>query len=198
MSGYEVEFLPGEEENLKELKSEVDKIVLGQHFIYDDDKTLKIFKRKSHFSDKELLRYAEYIEKAMELGIPDIVAHPDLFLRGRNFFGEIEKEVVNRICKASQKYNIPLEINLNNIFGKTYYRDKKLNNLSLEEQRKELSQVEYPNKDFWQIASNYNIKVLYGIDAHHRGQVLLWNELVKLANEILGKEIIEKLNFIDE
>ena len=40
--GYEVEYLPGEEENLKELKEETDKIILGQHFIYDDNKNLKI------------------------------------------------------------------------------------------------------------------------------------------------------------
>lgn len=198
MSGYEVEFLPGEEENLKELKSEVDKIILGQHFIYNDDKDLKIFNSENHFTDKELLRYAEYIEKAMEHGIPDIIAHPDLFLRGRKGFFEIEQEVTNRICRASEKYNVPLEINLNNIFGKTYYRDRKLNNLSFEEQRKQLKKVGYPNKDFWEIASNYNIKVLFGIDAHHRGQILLWKELVKLADELLGKEIMNKLNFIEE
>ena len=43
-SGYEVEYLPGQEDNLLELKAETDKIVLGQHFIYDDDgRTLKIF-----------------------------------------------------------------------------------------------------------------------------------------------------------
>ena len=41
--GYEVEYLPGEEENIKELKEETDKIILGQHFIYDDNKNLKIF-----------------------------------------------------------------------------------------------------------------------------------------------------------
>lgn len=34
--GYEVEFLPGEEKNIEELKEETDKIVLGQHFIYDE------------------------------------------------------------------------------------------------------------------------------------------------------------------
>lgn len=42
-SGYEVEYLPGEEDNLKELKNETDKLILGQHFIYDDNRNLKIF-----------------------------------------------------------------------------------------------------------------------------------------------------------
>ena len=49
-TGFEVEYLPGEEKNLLILKSETDKIILGQHFIYDDDKNLKTF-RNNNFSD---------------------------------------------------------------------------------------------------------------------------------------------------
>ena len=42
-TGYEVEYLPGEEDNLMELKAETDKLILGQHFIYADNmKDLKI------------------------------------------------------------------------------------------------------------------------------------------------------------
>lgn len=100
-TGYEVEYLPGEEENIKELKQETDKIILGQHFIYDNNK--------------------------------------------------------------------PTEI---------------------------LTTDEFTTEEFWKIATKYNIKVLYGIDVHHRGQILLWNELIELAHEVLGKEIIEQLNFM--
>lgn len=39
---------------------------------------------------------------------------------------------------------------------------------------------------------------LYGLDVHHRGQISLYKELVEMANEIIGKDIIEKLNFIEE
>lgn len=196
-SGYEVEYLPGEEENIKELKEETDKIVLGQHFIYDNNKNLKIF-GKYDFSDEELIRYAEYIEKAMELNIPDIIAHPDLFMFRRKNFGEIEENVSNKICQAAEKYDVPLEINLNNIFANTYYENRRLNHLPIEKQKENLYKVVYPCREFWNIAAKYNIKTLYGIDAHHRGQILLWNELLELSNEILGKEIIQKLNFIEE
>lgn len=196
-TGFEVEYLPGEEENIKELKEEVDKIVLGQHFVYDDNKNLKVF-RIDMFSDKELERYGEYIEKAMSLGIPDIVAHPDIFMLGRNGFGEKEAEVTKVICKASEKYNIPLEINLNDIFHKTYRENKKLNNDSIEKQKEKLYRAYYPCRQFWEIATNYNIKVLYGIDAHFRGQIPLFNELVLLANEIIGEDTIKKLDFIEE
>ena len=74
--------MPGEEENIRELKDETDILVLGQHFIYKDRETLEIVKTDD-FTTEELLEYANYIEKAMELGIPDIVAHPDFFMRKR-------------------------------------------------------------------------------------------------------------------
>ena len=37
-TGFEVEYLPGQEDNLLELKNETDKIILGQHFVYNDKK----------------------------------------------------------------------------------------------------------------------------------------------------------------
>lgn len=196
-SGFETEYLPDDEKNILELKKETDKIILGQHFIYDDNKKLKIF-GKEDFTENELIRYAKYIDNAMKKNIPDIIAHPDIYMLRRKKFGTIESNVANMICESSQKYNIPLEINLNNIFSKTYYRNRKLNRLSIENQKEELKNVVYPCKEFWKIATNYNIKVLYGIDAHHKGQILLWNELIQLANEILGKEIIKELNFLEK
>lgn len=196
-SGYEVEYLPGEEENLKELKEEVDKIVLGQHFIYGDNKEILIV-GKDKFSDEELMRYAEYIESAMKKQIPDIIAHPDFYMLKRDRFGEIERRTAEKICKAAEKYNTPLEINLNKIFQKTYWDNKILNNNPIEEQRKKLNKVSYPCREFWEIASQYDIKVLYGLDVHHRGHILLFNELIELAYEIIGKETMGKLNFIEE
>ena len=196
-SGYEVEYLPGEEENLKELKEEVEKIVLGQHFIYGDNKELLII-GKNKLLDKELMRYAEYVEKAMENNIPDIIAHPDLYMLKRENFGEIEKKVAEKICQAAEKYNIPLEINLNKIFRKTYFDNEILNNKPIEEQRKKLNEVQYPCREFWEIVSKYDIKVLYGLDAHHRGHILLFHKLIELACEIIGMETIEKLKFIEK
>lgn len=196
-SGYEVEYLPEQEENLKELKEETDKIILGQHFIYDNDKKLKVFDKNKFFTDEEIIRFAEYIEEAMRLGIPDIIAHPDIYMLSRKSFGVVEEKVANMICMAAEKYNIPLEINLGNIFNSTYFENRILNNLPLEKQKEKLINVIYPCKGFWNVARNYNVKVLYGIDAHYRGQIVLWNELLELAHEILGEEIISKLNFVE-
>ena len=181
--GYEVEYLPGEEKNIKELKDETDILVLGQHFIYNNDKELRIL-GKCDYTDDELVEYARYIEKALELNIPDIIAHPDLYMQRRKIFGKIEIEVANIICKAAEKYKIPLEINLNNIFQRTFNENRILNNLPLEEQRKKLINVQYPRREFWEIASNYNINIIYGIDAHYRGQIYFYTAL--LSHELLS------------
>lgn len=194
-SGYEVEYLHGEERNLQELKEETDRLILGQHFIYDKNNNLKVFS-VDDFTKENLMEYASHIEKAIELGIPKIIAHPDTYMRARDRFEEDEKEVAHRICKVAERYNIPLEINLAQIFNATYYKGKILNNDSIEIQKGRLSNVPYPCKEFWQVVSNYNVKVLYGIDVHHKGQISLFNNLMALANEIVGCDTISKLNFI--
>lgn len=196
LTGYEIEYLPGEEENLKELKKETDKLILGQHFVYDNNNKLKTAGQM--FDEEELEKYVDYIQKAAKLKLPDIIAHPDIFMRPRDKFGEVEEKITHEICKVAEKYNIPLEINLNNVFSKTYYEDRKLNNESIDVQRKKLSKVKYPCRDFWKIAKEYDIRVVYGLDTHHKGQILLWNNLITLANEILGEDIINSLNFIED
>lgn len=182
-SGFEVEFLPGLEDYLLELKNKTDKIVLGQHFIYaDNNKDLKII-RKYKFSDEDLIKYANYIDTAMKLQIPDIIVHPDLYMCTRNEFGAIEEKVAEMICKSAENYNIPLEINLTEVF------------MYLAKLKDEIS---YPCRGFWEIATKHNVKVIYGIDAHYETQINQYEESVKLANKIIGEDTIKKLNFCNE
>lgn len=179
-TGFEIEYLPGEEANLFELKDLADKIVLGQHFIYDDEEELKIF-RKNKFSDDDLIRYAEYIKTAMELKIPDIIVHPDLYMLSRSEFDETCKKVAEIICEAAQKNDVILEINLTEAF---------LYSVNLR------SKIRYPCKEFWEVASKFNIKVIYGIDAHYREQIRNYEKSIEVVNNLIGEEIIGKLNFV--
>ena len=182
-TGFEIEYLPGQEENLLELKQMVDKLVLGQHFIYAENNTdLKIF-RKHNFKDEDLIKYANYIKKAIELNIPDIIVHPDLYMLNREEFGQVEKETAEIICKAAEKYDIPLEINLTE---PSMYLSKLKNT------------IKYPCREFWNVASNYNVRVIYGVDAHFEDQIRQYEESIDVANKIIGKEIIDKLNFCEE
>ena len=194
-TGFETEYLPGEEENILELKKETDKIILGQHFIYDKNKNLKIH-GDHDFEDEELIKYAKYIEKAIELGIPDIIAHPDIYMYRRKEFGKAEKETAEIICKAAEKHQIPLEINLCRIFRTLFAPNKIVIDMPEEEKQEKIKTITYPCRNFWEIVSNYNIKVLYGIDAHYKGQISIFPELIKYANQIIGEETIKKLNFI--
>jgi histidinol-phosphatase (PHP family) len=199
-SGFEVEYLPGEEKNIEELKRMTDITVLGQHFVYDDDNVnLRIIGTKETcLTDKEIIKYAKYIEKASELGIPNIIAHPDLFMKKRNKFESAENEATRIICESAEKYNIPLEINLNNIFRTVYMEHKKIINRTLEEQDERIKEVCYPYKKFWEIAAQYNIQVLYGLDTHQRGQIDRFNELIILANKIIGNNVINKMKFVND
>ena len=196
-SGFEIEYMPGDEKNILELKHDSDKIIIGQHFIYDNDKKLKIFS-KSECTDEELYRYGEYIKSAIEMKIADIIAHPDIFLYRRGTFGEVEEKVTRTICESAEKYDIPLEINLNYIFGKTYFENKKYNDDPFEKQVMKLPNVVYPRREFWNIVSEYNIRTIYGLDTHRRGQVKYFDKLVDLANIIIGEDVIEKLNIVGD
>lgn len=180
-TGFEVEYLPGREKYLLDLKNEVDKIVLGQHYIYaEDNKSLKIF-RHQEFTDEDLIKYATYIELAMQNKIPDIIVHPDIYMLSRDNFGEVESKVAHMICKSAEVHNIPLEINLTEI--QLYLIGRR-------------TKISYPSKEFWDIATNYNIQVLYGIDAHFKDQIEMYEECVEYVNEYIGTEKIKKLNFI--
>lgn len=196
-AGYEIEYLPDQIDNLRDLKDETDKLILGQHFIYDKNKNLKII-GKDILNDEDLFKYAMYISDAIKLGLPNIIAHPDLFMLKGRTFEKTEAEITHIICKNAEKYNVPLEINLKNIFCNTYYKNGVLNNDSIENQRKQLFLVEYPNREFWKIVSDYNIRVIYGIDTHHKGHISLYKELVELAHEVIGEDIIDKLNFVED
>ena len=181
-SGYEIEYLPGEEENLFELKNETDKLVLGQHFIYDNEGKLKCF-RKSIFNDEDILKYADYIKTAILKNIPDIIVHPDLYMLARSEFGEAEAKAAHIICSTAEKYSIPLEINLSQ--PHMYSKGK-------------LDEIKYPSKEFWKIASTYNVKVIYGIDAHFKDQINSYEKSMEIANNHIGYDVIEKLHFCNE
>lgn len=182
-SGFEIEYLPELENELFELKSISDKLILGQHFVYNKDKSnLKVL-GVSTFDKEDLLNYANNIKIAMEKSLPDIVAHPDLFMLSSRTFGDAERQATEIICQTAEKTGIPLEINLGRVA-----------NIVDCPQR----YVEYPCREFWEIASNYKINVLYGIDAHTRHQIRVCDKSIKIANEIIGKKTIKKLNFLTD
>ena len=89
--GFEVEFTGNNEKELKIFKNEIDFLILGQHFIVNNGK-VKIA-NYDRYTDEDLNIYAETIEKALDLGIISILAHPDFVLLSRDDFGKKEEEM---------------------------------------------------------------------------------------------------------
>lgn len=197
-TGFEFEYLPEELEHIVKIKNMVDKMILGQHFVLDSQGNVKYFSSKQELTDGEAIQYICLIDKALQTGIPDIIAHPDLFLKYRKEFGKKEEFFARQLCTVIQKYNVPVEINLNEIY-REYVKAKKQIPNAIEQEQIELAmkKIKYPNEQFWKILSEYDgIKVLFGIDAHVKGQIQNCQISYKIANEILGKTM-EKLKFVD-
>ena len=147
LSGYEAEYDPAKEEFLSDMRDDVDYMILGQHYVRDG-----MNKTDSHTVNYPI-EYAESVCRAINTGIFDIVAHPDIFFRERDtleteeekqLFDENAKIASRMICEKAKDMNIPVELNLS-----ASYKNEN-----------------YPNKIFWEIAKETEVKVVVGADAH--------------------------------
>ena len=146
LSGFEAEFDPMREAFLGEMREKVDYMILGQHFV-----NRGLNKTPTTNNPNYPIEYANMISQAIDSGIFDIIAHPDIFMELRDTMETDEaKELFDRnasiasqiICEKARDMGIPIEINLSN--------DKS-----------------YPNPTFWNVAKDIEgLKVLKGIDAH--------------------------------
>jgi histidinol phosphatase-like PHP family hydrolase len=134
-------------------------------------------------SDDELMEYYEYMKAAVEHNLVEIIAHPDMFMCVRDKFGPNEEKLARKIAKLAEKHNIILEINLMEVFKHMCGK---------------LNKITYPNREFWRIVSEYNVPVMYGIDAHFIGQIRSREEMIKFTRAYLGKDIVSKLNFVED
>ena len=164
LTGFECEYDNNKSLFLSELRDKVDYMVLGQHFIID-------VQREGN-SDYPTV-YAHEVCAAMESGLFDIVAHPDIFMcysgtftqiEDQNKFMENAKVAFEMICKKAKELNIPLEINLHGI----------------------VENKGYPNKLFWETCERIGAPVIYGVDAHEPKEFLLMKENMEKAEEQIG------------
>lgn len=189
-NGFEVEYDITQLGHIEKLKEDVSKTVLGQHFIIDnfgDRIYWEEIDENGISRDEALKKYTDCIIEAMKRKIPDIIAHPDLFMKFSKRFSKEEEISSRRICEAAIKYDIPLEINLNRI---RIWNGRNVPDLE--------ECIEYPCVDFWKIASEYNPKVIFGADVHVKNQYKNFELNCNIAKKLLGKDILEKLRFVDE
>jgi len=188
-SGFEFEYSDRDLDHIQKLKDRTNKMILGQHFVIDrNGNEIEIDKGKK-ISDDTLILYAESITRAIEQGLPDVIAHPDLFMECRDEFGDIEKEITRKICDAAIERGVPLEIN----FGKiAKYAETKMSSSNIKKK------IDYPSPAFWEfVAQEYGqqIKVIFGKDAHFPGQLSTERDY-EIAKTILGEQTLDRLNFV--
>ena len=173
-------------------------MILGQHFVIDNNGRKHEIKRRDDgkpISDEVLDLYAKSVIDAMHKKLPNIIAHPDLFMQCRNDFGELEENITREICRAAIETNTPLEIN----FGKIAPKVKSKN--SIAELKEKIS---YPSADFWRIVAEEtqiakqngkDLIVIYGKDAHYPDQLEVQRDY-EIANEIIGEDTIKQLHLV--
>lgn len=199
-SGFEFEYSDRDLAHLQELKSKTDKMVLGQHFVIDDkgqEHGIVRGKGGKQISDEVLDLYAESIISAMDKDLPDVIAHPDLFMQARDSFGANEEEITRAICRKAIEKGIPLEINFGKIASKVESK------MPLDELKK---RIPYPSPEFWKIVAEetriakengQDLFVIYGKDAHSPQQLSTEKDY-EIARAIIGEQILEQLHIVTE
>ncbi len=184
MCGFEAEFDPMKEQFLGELRDKVDYMILGQHFV-----PYGMSKIPQKNNPDYPIQYAEMICKAMDSGIFDIVAHPDIFMQFRdsldteekkNLFMQNAKIASQAICDKAKELGIPIELNFGGINKGTIMKD---------------GQLAYPYSEFWEIAAETGVSVLYGVDAHTPEQFITMGREKQKADAIIEPR---KLNLVDK
>lgn len=199
-SGFEFEYSDRDLSHLQELKSKTDKMVLGQHFVIDDngqEHGIVRGKGGKQISDEVLDLYAESIILAMDKDLPDVIAHPDLFMQARDSFGAKEEEITRTICRKAIEKGIPLEINFGKIASKVESK------MPLYELKK---RIPYPSPEFWKIVAEetriarengQDLLVIYGKDAHFPEQLSTEKDY-EIAKAIIGEQTLEQLHIVTE
>lgn len=164
--GYEIEFFADQLEYLHMMRANCDYMILGQHVQFPNGYGYDYL-----CDDENVQTYTQQVIAAIKSGLISMVAHPDYFMLGRRDFNEVCVACVHELAKCAAHYHIPLEINLNGLrYGELYYADGR--------------HVPYPYRPFWEIASQYDIDVVFGYDAHNP-TTLLERKREEVALQIL-------------
>jgi len=175
LSGFEAEYDEIIEAYLCDLRDKCDYMILGQHYILGKD---------IRHTVGYPLEYAKKVCKAIESGIFDIVAHPDIFMQYRYGIEEKDKDeyienckkASKKICEKAKEYDIPLELNLGGFYG-----------------GKIESEPRYPTNLFWTEVSKVGNKVVVGIDAHFLEAIANREEKLQFISTYID---LDNLNFL--
>ena len=155
LSGLEIEYMDELLLQYPIFLSELDFLILGQHYIKVNNEYKSIY---SSLNDDEIKLYGDTVVRAMRSGYFKILAHPEIFAWNIKDWNQTCIDVSNQIIDAAILYNVILEINVNGVRNSFY-------------QRKEFYQDDvinfpYPRREFWKLVKTKNAKVMINDDAH--------------------------------
>ena len=147
--GFEAEYYPEMEDYYRWLlKEKIDFLILGQHCYLENGEFRWFFSKDSPIED--VAHYIDFVINGIKTGLFKYVAHPDLFMLSYGRWGEDLERESRRLLKCCEEYDIPVEINVGGMLRPNY----------------DEVNYSYPNRNFFSLVKDYNIKVVIGIDAH--------------------------------
>lgn len=181
--GFECEYGDKYVDYYKYLKEEkgIEYLICGQHLFFINDALVWL----SHIGTKEecLKLYTKTVVKAIKSGLFTYIAHPDLFIRLFEKIDPFVEKQIRKICLAAEKYHVPLEINLGML--RSGGRKQKPGRLI------------YPDEGFFKIVSEYDIKVIIGVDAHSPNDFDPRVSDIAYAEEIAKKYNLNLINRLE-
>ena len=175
-SGFEAEYSEPLKMHLIGLRKKVDYMILGQHEVELNGEKIDPFNNP----DFPIL-YAKSVLDALDSGIFDMVAHPDYFMRYRDTMEDAKNyhrfmknamKAADLIGRKCEELSIPIEINLGGIERRlpVPYKD---------------GEHEYTHPVFFNELLKYDVRFIYGADAHSPKSIRKFNENILRANTIL-------------
>ena len=146
----EIEYFEDLEDYYRELAQKLDYLLLGLHTYVVNGKL-----RDSWIvnTDEDMINYALYMEKAMKSKLFQIAAHPDLYMSRRMTWNRAAEDAAHIICSAAAESGTVLEVNANGIRKNLIYD-------------KNPRRYMYPYKEFWEVAKQYNARIIVSSDCH--------------------------------
>ena len=138
----------------EELKS--DFLVLGSHW-YDVDGRLEY---APTLTKKELFGYIDFTIEGMSSGLYNFLAHPDLFLADVSNIDSDHLACSKALIQAAIDLDMPIEINGYGTFKRKIVRAGR-------------DEFIYPVRQFWELASDMEARIICNSDAHFPEHTIL-------------------------
>ena len=166
---------------LRGVRSELDYLILGNHFALTDEPGATAFSIAS--TPEAVEEYTEDTLAGMRMGLFSYLAHPELVLAQYPAFDAVTERCAVRLCREAKQLDLPLECNL-------YGMIKRENGV--------FSGLGYPCREFWQIAAAEGCRAVIGFDAHRPQQLaeLTHYSAARSMLEELGLPIVEELSLV--